>query len=266
MECPARPSLSRFLGSRGWLSVLSSLALPLGVTLILVPFRSHFANAAAALVLVMVVTAVAVFGDRRAGVTAAVSSGVWFDYFLTRPYEQFSILAARDVETTVSLVVVGLLVTEIAARSRRYYAVASDEGNYLALVRDLSDLVATGASSDKVIAAARESLMDLLMLQECRFQAGTTGGRPRLQRNGEVELGHARFDVGHDGLPEGGIDLIVQSRSRQYGSFVIGAAERRGVSIAQRVVALVLADQVGAALAAERQDQVGGDALRTNDP
>jgi hypothetical protein len=69
-------------------------------------------------------------------------------------------------------------------------------------------------------------------------------------RNGEVELGEQRFDVARDGLPDDEVDLVVQSNDREYGVFVMGVGARRAVSIEQRVVALVLADQVGAALAA----------------
>jgi hypothetical protein len=69
-------------------------------------------------------------------------------------------------------------------------------------------------------------------------------------RNGEVELGEQRFDVARDGLPDDEVDLVVQSNNREYGVFVMDVGARRAVSIEQRVVALVLADQVGAALAA----------------
>ena len=65
-----------------------------------------------------------------------------------------------------------------------------------------------------------------------------------------MELGEQRFDVARDGLPDDEVDLVVQSNDREYGVFVMGVGARRAVSIEQRVVALVLADQVGAALAA----------------
>jgi K+-sensing histidine kinase KdpD len=249
MDPAAQAPLSLSDDSGGWLSVLAAFGLPLVVAVVLVPFRHDIANTAAALLLVMVVVGVAAFGDRRAGWIAAASSGIWFDYFLTRPYERFSILATRDVETTIALFVVGLAVTEIAVRSRRHFAVAWAEGNYLALIHDLSDLVATGGSRDAVLAAAREDLIELLGLRECRFEeTEATAVRAQLRRNGEVELGDERFDVGNNGLPAGAIELVVQSQGHVYGSFVMEAGEHRGVSIEQRIVALLLADQVGAAM------------------
>lgn len=248
---PGDPVLSPSRGRRSLVSIALSLVLPVAAALILVPFRVHFANAAAALVLVAVIVGVSAFGDRTAGWVASVSSAVWFDFFLTRPYERFSISAASDVETTISLLVVGFAVTEIAVRSRRHFVVAMEEGNYLALIHDVSDLVAEGASSDAVVAAVREDLLELLALGDCRFEpSALSSGRARLRRNGEVERGDERFDVERDGLPDGEVDLVVQSKDHTYGAFVMVAGEHTAVSIEQRVVALVLADQVGAALAA----------------
>ncbi len=234
---------------RGWLPISCGLVLPICAALVLVPFRDHFANAAAALALVAVVVGVAAFGDRLAGGLAAVSSCVWFDFFLTRPYERFSIASAHDVETTVSLLVVGLAVTEIAVRSRQHFAVAMAEGNFLALIRDVSELVAGGAPAESVISAARQDLVELLLLNDCRFDtSGPHAHRPQLLRSGEIELGDQRFDVERRGLPAGEIEVVVQSHDHAYGAFVMTVGDRGGVSIERRVVALVLADQVGAAL------------------
>ena len=42
-------------------------------------------------------------GDRFAGLLAAVSGGVWFDFFLTEPYLRFTIEDRDDIETTREL-------------------------------------------------------------------------------------------------------------------------------------------------------------------
>ena len=69
------------------------------------------AGSAAALVLVAVVVAVAADGDRLAGFVAAVSAALSFDFFLTVPYERFSRSHRADIETAISLFVVGMDVT-----------------------------------------------------------------------------------------------------------------------------------------------------------
>ena len=87
---------------------------PLALAAILVPFRAHFPNTDAALAMLLVVVAVAAAGNRQAGYLAALSAAVWFDFFLTRPYERFSINRQTDIETTVLLLVIGVAVTELA--------------------------------------------------------------------------------------------------------------------------------------------------------
>ena len=81
--------MSRYV-NRDRLAVLAALAVPLALAAILIPFRTSFPNTDAALALILVVVAVAANGDRLAGVLAAVSAAVWFDFFLTQPYERFS--------------------------------------------------------------------------------------------------------------------------------------------------------------------------------
>jgi K+-sensing histidine kinase KdpD len=93
--------------SRRTIALLSGLAGPLLVTLAVLPFRDSVANTNAALLLAVVIVAVAAQGYRLPGVCAALSSGVWFDFLLTRPYQRFSIQDRTDVETTVLLLVVG---------------------------------------------------------------------------------------------------------------------------------------------------------------
>jgi K+-sensing histidine kinase KdpD len=57
-----------------------------------------------------------------AGLLAAVSSAVWFDFFLTVPYGRFTIDDRADIETTVLLILVGVAVTEICLWGRRQQA------------------------------------------------------------------------------------------------------------------------------------------------
>ena len=79
----------------------------------------------AALAMLAMVAAVAANGHRLAGILAAPSAGVWSDFFLTQPYERFTITRRGDIETTVLLLVIGVAVTEIAVRGRRQQATAS---------------------------------------------------------------------------------------------------------------------------------------------
>jgi K+-sensing histidine kinase KdpD len=110
---------------RDRLAMLAGFAAPLALTAILMPWRASFPNTDAALVLILVIVVVAAAGYRPAGFAAAVSAAVWFDFFLTRPYERFSIPRRTDIETALLLLIIGVAVTEIAVRGRHQHAVAS---------------------------------------------------------------------------------------------------------------------------------------------
>src|ERR1022692_4237931 len=92
---------------RDRIALLAAVLAPLGVAAVLVPFRSNIPSAGAALILVVVVVAIAANGHRVAGIVAAAAAAVWFDFFLTTPYERFTITHRADLETTVLLLLVG---------------------------------------------------------------------------------------------------------------------------------------------------------------
>jgi K+-sensing histidine kinase KdpD len=82
---------------------------PLAAAALMIPLRSHVQNTDLALAMVVVVALAVLPGWRIAAVAAGLSAGAWFDFFLTRPYERFSIQRSSDVQTTVLLAVVGIL-------------------------------------------------------------------------------------------------------------------------------------------------------------
>src|SRR5690242_1608114 len=163
------------MSRRDTVAVLAGLAAPLALAAILVPFRSGFPNTDAALALILVVVAVAANGYRPAGYLAAVSAAVWFDFFLTRPYEQFTITRRADIETTILLLVIGVAVTEIAVWGRRQHTAASRRAGYLDGINAAAQAVASGASPSAVIDQVASQLMQVLSLKSCRFQYGAAG-------------------------------------------------------------------------------------------
>ncbi|MFD0268198.1 DUF4118 domain-containing protein [Streptomyces sp. NPDC127106] len=104
------------------LVMAAALAAPFAVALALVPFRTDLSATNAALVMVVSVVAVAAVGTRAAGAVAALSAAAWFDFFLTRPYQHFTIADRDDVETAVLLLVVGLIVSQLAVRVRPWWS------------------------------------------------------------------------------------------------------------------------------------------------
>lgn len=228
---------------------LAAVVLPLAVAAVLVAFRSRFTDTAAALVLVAVIVAVAVVGDRTAGFLATVSATVWFDFFLTRPYERLAITHRADIQTAVSLFVVGMIVTELAVRNHRHQESAIEESDYVGLIYRLSELAASGAPADEVIERVRRELISVLDLRGCRYEPGIGPGHGiRMDHDGKVVIGDVSWAVESLGLPGPELALFIQRRGQTLGRFLLVPTPGHPVSMQRRVVAVAIADQVGAAL------------------
>src|SRR5262249_13210927 len=117
--------------SRDGVALIAAVVAPLAVCGILVAFRNNLSSANSALILVVVVVGVASLGNRVAGVLAAVSAAVWFDFFLTQPYERLSIASSSDITTAILLLIVGVAVSQLAAHARRLQVVTITNADYL---------------------------------------------------------------------------------------------------------------------------------------
>ncbi|MCB5907518.1 DUF4118 domain-containing protein [Streptomyces pinistramenti] len=235
--------------TRGPLAILAALAAPLAVCAVLLPFRSDLANTHVALVLVVVVVAAAVLGHRLAGALSAASAALWFDFFFTRPYEHFSITKSADVVTAVLLLVVGLVVSQLAARTRRLQVVAITDADYLAQIHQTAGIAGSATSPATVIDTVRAQLVGLLRLRGCRFEYGMLLGHPaRLEPDGSVVQGRRIRDVDRLGLPDEEVELRVFSHGHFYGRFMLDPAPGALVSLEARLVAVTLAGAAGAAL------------------
>ncbi|HKY75878.1 MAG TPA: DUF4118 domain-containing protein [Acidimicrobiia bacterium] len=230
--------------------VLGGLA-PVTVGAALVGVRGHIQNANIALILVVVVVVAAAIGGRAAGACAAVVSALAFTFFHTQPYLRLTIASADDVETTVLLLVVGLLVGHITARGMRARASAVESSLEIRRIHRVAERAARGAEAAEVLEAAQSELVELLALQACRFEAQPfLTALPRLERGGQLDQRVWRYRDGGFELSPEGVELPVYGRGQQLGRFVLEPTAGVGVSLDQRVVAVAIADQVGAALAA----------------
>ena len=230
----------------------------MAVAALLVPFRGDIATANMALIMVIVVVLAAAVGGRGAGAVAAVVGAVSFDFFLTQPYLSLQIDNADDVETTILLLVIGLLVGEIVVRARRSRSAAARGADEIARLHQIAELAATGASADQVITEVGRELSEVLALRDCFFERAPFGRPlPRLERNGAITgATERRFHGGELSLPPE-TELPVLGRGLQLGRFVLVADVRSGVSLEARTVAVALSDQLGAVLAFDDQRPLG---------
>ena len=190
---------------RDQVAALAGVAAPLALTAILIPFRAGLPNTDAALALILVVVALAAAGYRPGGMLAAVSAAAWFDFFLTVPYERFTITRHADIETTALILAVGIAVTEIAVRGRRQHTAAARRAGYLDGINAAARAVATGTEPQLLIDQVCGQLTPLLGLAACRFQDGAAGigNPPRLLRDGRFVTAGQTWDTWHAGLPPG---------------------------------------------------------------
>jgi len=230
-----------------------AVVLPLATCAVLSTVRDDITAATMVLVLVLWVVAAAATGDRTAGLLAALSSGAWFDFFLTAPYQQFAIKGSDDIEATVLLVVIGLGVTEIALWGHRQQARASGRSGYLDGVLGAARLVAEGDTSTPALTdlVARQ-ITDVLGVDGCRFVVGPTSdtGIAVLDHEGDVVRGDHTVDVDRVGMPSHDyVAIPVHRGSRLVGRFLVTSSSQVSYPTAeQRRVAVLLADQVAAAV------------------
>jgi len=245
------PQAGRPWQGRWWL--LAAVAAPPAAAAVLMPFRSAFANTDLALIMVLVTVGVAAVGNRVAGILAAISTAVWFDFFFTQPYQRLSIDRRVDMETTVLLLLVGVAVSELAVWGRRQHEQVARQAGYDAGIRDAAASVAGPASASGRIEQVRHQLTALLGLDSCTFDFGAAvlgGRRYRLRSDGQVVVAGTVLDVDRDGLPTNAdIELPVTSGTGYHGRFVLRAHAGARPTAAQRVVAVALANQVGNELA-----------------
>jgi hypothetical protein len=233
------------------IALVAALLLPLVVAAALVPLRAHTLNTSIALVMVVVEVLIALPGRRLPALIGGISAGLWFDFFQVRPYYSFTISVHNDLETTVLLVIVAVVVGELTARGRRLYTEVDQATSDIARIHAVAEMVAGAADLDQVITAVENELKDLLGLRSCRFETAFAD-RPGafIEREGDVMYGNLRWEPSRMGLPSKEVSLVVQGQGRPFGRFVLVPTPGQPVSLDRLTVAVALADQVGAAMAA----------------
>jgi K+-sensing histidine kinase KdpD len=235
-----------------------------GVGALLALARDVFDQTEAALILMIVVVAVAALGGRAAGVITALAAVISFDFFHTQPYLSLAIDSRDDVETTILLLVAGVLVGTLASSGRRARHLASDARSEINRIHRVAEVAASGADVATVIRTAQDELRALLTLRVCRFEAipfeDDDVRRPRLGRNGSIERQPmVRFArTGHRAgfeLPDQGVDLPVLARGLEIGRFVLIPSPGVPASLEERVVAVAIADQVATVWSPEQREQ-----------
>jgi K+-sensing histidine kinase KdpD len=83
------------------------------------------------LVLVLVVAVVSTAALRTAGLVAAVTTGLAYDYFWTEPFHSFQIFDTQDLLTVLLLFLVGAAIEQLSWWGGRQRDAAVRRGDYL---------------------------------------------------------------------------------------------------------------------------------------
>lgn len=212
--------------------------LPLLACAALIPFRDHLVNTNAALFLVLIVAGAAATGVRPAGYTAAASSAVWFDFFLTRPYQNLHIDDRGDVQTAFLLVLVGAAITEIALWGHRRQAEAGKQEGFL---NGIADSAARAASGEPVLDTVTVQIVKILDADDARYVDAVRADVPALRRDGTVVRGDRVLDVDRHGLPT---DTEIAIPAGDGHLLVTAATHIARPPLTNRRVAVLLADQL----------------------
>ena len=227
---------------------------PIAVSGLLVLVRGEILTTNAALVLVVAVVVAAVLGGRWGGVLSAVVAAACYDFFFTRPYYSFTIDSRDDLETTILLLVVALVVGELVVRSRRSELVARASRREVEQVRRFAAVGAGGESAGKLIRSVQHETVEVLGARGARYERPPFTTALPVLGHGSVTL--VSDDPTTDGRPMGPrneVELPVFGHGRQFGRFVVVLpGDATGVSLLPEDRAL--ADQLGAALSEARDD------------
>jgi len=217
-------------------------ALAVGVAVAWIPVRAQQPNVLVALALVIVVALSGALGRRSAVMATALCAGLAFTYFDTEPYERFVISSQPDIETAVALVLVGLFIGELALRVAGQRRADRSASGDMDRVRAAASQLALGEELVVMIAAVAAQLTTVLGLVDCWFSTeAIPTGIAVVDRRGQLSAG----STSQVALPVWGLGQVL-------GHFLLHPAHPTLLGRhEQLLVAVTLADQVGAALAAQ---------------
>jgi K+-sensing histidine kinase KdpD len=204
------------------------------------------------LVLVLAVAVVSATGLRPAGLVAAVTTALAYDYFWTEPYYSFRIFDTDDILTVLLLVLVGGAIEQLSWWAGRQRATAARRLDYLTALRRAAEPIApeTHAATLEAVADAVRHVLDA---DSCRLVLNEQVPVTVLHDDGSVTRAGRAIDVDSAGLPTD--DIIAIPLARRDGSSgylaVTAATHVARPRAEQRQVAALLAHLAAGSLALE---------------
>lgn len=220
------------------------VALVLGPTVagLLTAARGSMDAVHVALVLVLVVAAVASAGRPPAGLVAALTSGLAYDFFWTRPFGSLRVLGAGDVWTVVLLVLVGAAVEQLSWWGGRQRAAAARQAGHLEALQRAASAGSTGGFAPGTAADAERAVAEVLGADACRLVLDGRLPATVLQADGSVTRHGRALGVDTDGLPtDDAVAVPITQGGRTLAYFaVVASSQVARPSLEDRQVAALL--------------------------
>ena len=144
------------------------------------------------LILVLTVAVVSAAGLRPAGLVAAATTGLAYDFFWTEPYYSFRIFDAQDVLTVLLLVVVGGAIEQVSWWAGRQRAVAIRRRDYLTAIRRAAEPIAPETHA-ATLDAILDTICTILDADSCDLvldDRSAHHGAPRRRQRHPSRPGH----------------------------------------------------------------------------
>lgn len=231
---------SVWLRRRGLVWLVALLLGP-AVAGLLTPARGSITGAHVVLVLVLVVAAVASAGRPPAGLVAAVTTGLAYDFFWTRPFGSLRVLGAGDVWTVVLLVLVGAAVEQLSWWGGRQRTAAARRSGYLEALQRTATAGSAGGLAPASAADAERAIAEVLGADTCRLVLDEPLPATVLQANGSITRHGRELAVDTDGLPTDDVVAVpVGQRGRSAYFAVVASSQVARPSREERQVAALL--------------------------
>jgi K+-sensing histidine kinase KdpD len=225
-----------------------ALVVPLVVSGGLYLLAEYVPNSSAALILVLLVVAAASTGDLVAGLIAAASSALGFDYFLTQPYLTLRIDNMEDIQLAILLLLVGSAVSQLASWGIRQNQAATEQSAYVRAVLESADLASGSISDVDALPRVADAIGRVLGISEVSFEYGEQdAGAVVVQHDGTLTCRGAEVDLAVRAASRWQrvtAAIPVAREGRQVGYFRLGPlADLVRATREQRRVAVLLARQ-----------------------
>jgi K+-sensing histidine kinase KdpD len=238
------------------------------IGLLVEPFRDTIGLENVVICYLLVVVAAAAFGGRPAGIVAAISAALAYDFFLTTPYHTLVIDSLAQVITVALLVATGIVVS-IGGRVRRRSAAAAEaHADAIRLLHRVTETAAAGGAVDRVAAEGLQQLLgarrvSILRRGPAGFTVAVDVGDSRspldlealthLDHEGRIPPGHHRVLDGTMVLPLEGVALDLVARQQPVGYLVVLPGGDVPADRTMRLAVAAIANEV--AVAATEQSQ-----------